>query len=316
MLTTPKTTDPPLSPAPLDGIGHSLGGEERLINGVFEPPSGFLLTALSRNKLLIGALTLLLAVGGVLYGRSRPKTYTASATLQVGQVNPNSPGFFGYEQSAASLASSFSRSVNASAVLEVIQHKLKLAPSIAVTRLSSEPLPATPAFRVIGTGPSAAAAMDLTNVASGAVIQYEDQSNNSNPEAKSLLHEYRDATVDLQRDVAKVSELVHSKNTPSTSALAEAQAEKSAAQVRLRAISQAYVGAVTSQAPRDGLVSLIAGATSASGDRSSKVETYGLIGLLAGIVVGCVAAVVRERLRVGRRRAAMGRFEVSGSEPA
>ena len=50
-------------------------------------------------------------------------------------------------------------------------------------------------------------------------------------------------------------------------------------------------------APRSGLVMMLAGATSAENDRKSKVELYGLLGLLIGAAVGCGLAVMRQ----GRR---------------
>jgi hypothetical protein len=155
----------------------------------------------------------------------------------------------------------------------------------------------------------------LANVASGAVIAYEGASNSANPEAESLLHEYRDASLGLRHAVAHLSNLSRGKRTP-VGALDLAEAEKSAAIVKLKAIAAAYVGAVTSQAPRSGLVSLVAGATGAGSNRRSKVELLGFIGLLAGIVTGCVAAIVRERRRMTRRPVAGMEARLQRSEPA
>jgi uncharacterized protein involved in exopolysaccharide biosynthesis len=286
-----------------------------MIDGVFEPPSGFALAAIARSKLIVAFCALVLAVAGAAYGLSRPKIYTASATLQVGQVNPNSPGFFGYVQSAASLATAFARSIDAEPVLAKIQHKLKVPPARAVARLSAEPVPVSPSFRIIGTGPSESAAVDLTNVASDAVIEYESKSNNANPQASSLLHEYRDASIALRRAVAHLTHLSHDPHASSDDLLT-AEAERSADLVRLKAISTAYVGAVTSQAPRSGLVSLVAGATSASSDRSSKTQKYALVGLLAGLVLGCLLAILRERRRIARRFDAAKQSKVPLSDPA
>ncbi len=287
-----KITDPP----------PELSGPEPLIAGVFEPPSGFALTAIARNKLLVCVVVALCAALGVAYGLSRAPSYTASATLQVGQVNPNSPGFYGYVQSAAALASAFSRAVAAEPVLAAVQQKLKLAPAAAAARLSAEPIPVSPAFRVIATGPSRTAATALANVAAAALIEYESQSNSANPQAKTLLHEYVEASFALQRASALFTHLERDKRA-STEARARAGAERTAAEVKVKAIGNSYVGAVTSQAPRSGLVSLIAGATSASSDHRSKVEMFGLIGLLAGVVLGCLAAFLRERRWPGRRPA-------------
>ena len=77
---------------------------------VFEPPDSFILSAIGLNKLLVALCALVMGLAGVAYGLARQPTYTASASPQVGQVNPNSPGFLGYVQSASSLATAFSRS--------------------------------------------------------------------------------------------------------------------------------------------------------------------------------------------------------------
>jgi hypothetical protein len=291
MLTAPKPTESSQPPA--------LDDADRLIQGVFEPPNGVVLSAIARNKWVVCVFAVLLAIAGTAYGLSRPRTYTASATLQVGQVNPNSPGFNGFAQSATSLATAFSRGIDAYPVLETVQRKLKLSPLQASARLSSEPIPTSPAFQVIATGSKEAEAVLLANVAANALINYESKSNSTNPEAESLLHEYQRASLELRRIVANVvrrSKGVHGYN----SALAAAEAEKSAAVVKLRALGVAYTDAISSRAPSSGLVSLLAGATSASNDRTSKTEKFGFIGLLAGIVIGCAVAVLFGRRRTSR----------------
>jgi uncharacterized protein involved in exopolysaccharide biosynthesis len=268
-----------------------------LAGGVFAPANSFALRAISWNKGLVAAIAVLGAVVGLAIGFSRPATYTASATLQVGQVNPNSAGFLGYVQSASSLATAFSRAIAAAPVLAEVEDKLDLPASAAVPRLSSEPIPLAPAFRVIATGDSEAAAMGLANVAAGAVVTYESKANSANPQAKELLAAYREATASLRRSEAKVDGLAGEENEK---AMIGAEAERNAAKVKLRGIETAYVTAVTSQAPREGLVTVLAGATSAESDRKSKVELYGFLGLLAGLLLGCLAAVGREHRRLNR----------------
>jgi hypothetical protein len=295
MLTAPEKTDP--SPSALDDA-------ERLIQGVFEPPDGFALRAIARNKWIVAVCAVLLALAGAAYGLSRHRTFTSAATLQVGQVNPNSPGFFGYVQSAASLATAFSRGIDAEPVLHTVQQKLKLAPTAAIGRLSAQTIPTSPAFRVIATGPNELAAVQLANVAAGALISYEGQSNSTNPQAETLLHEYREASVALRQAVATVGADSRRRRGYSNT-LAAAEAERNAASVRLRAIGVAYTNAIASRGPSSGLLTLVAGAAGASNDHSSKTEKYGLIGLLGGIVIGCLAAIALERRRSARRLAAV-----------
>jgi uncharacterized protein involved in exopolysaccharide biosynthesis len=280
---------------------------DQSIQGVFEAPSGFVVSAIGRSKLLICAFAVVIALLGAGYALSRQRTYTASATLQVGQVNPNSPGFYSYVNSSSALATAFSRSVSAEPVLAAVQQKLKIAPAKAVARLSAEPIPQSPAFRVIATGPTESKSIQLANVAANAVVAYESQSNSANPEAASLLHEYSVASLILEHAAAKLAELeslTRSHGSPQPSRASTFAADKAAretAAAKVKAIDAAYTAAVTSQAPRSGLVSLLAGATSASNDRSSKVEIFGFIGLLIGIVIGCVVAILRERHRISRR---------------
>ncbi|HEY5052512.1 MAG TPA: Wzz/FepE/Etk N-terminal domain-containing protein [Solirubrobacterales bacterium] len=279
---------PTLDPTPtIDEI-------ESPVEGVFEPPNGFVLTAIVRNKWIVALFALGLAVAGICFGVLRQSTYEASATIQVGQVNPNSPGFYGYAQSASSLATAFSRSIAAAPVLGEVQRKLKLPPTEAAQRLSSEPIPLSPAFRVIATGPAESDALRLANTAANAVIAYETKSNSANPQARSLLNSYRDASLALRQAEAKIAGL---QGSESGDAMLRAEADKGAAQVRLKGLSNAYIASVESQAPRRGLVSLVAGATSASNDRVPKIELYGFVGLLLGIALGCLVAVLRERRR-------------------
>ncbi|HXN38120.1 MAG TPA: hypothetical protein VN892_08780 [Solirubrobacteraceae bacterium] len=270
----------------------------QLIEGVFEPPSGLVLTALSRNKLIVCVLAVALALAGTAYGLSRQTTYTASATLQVGQVNPNSPGFYSYVASAAALATAFSRAIAAEPVLATVHQQLKLAPSQAVARLSAEPLPLSPAFRVIATGPTESSATQLANVTANALIAYESQANSANPEAESLLHEYRVASLNLQAAIANLERVEQASGTThSSSNVFTAKAERATATARLTAVGDAYTAAIASQAPRSGLVTLVAGATSASNNRHSKVAILTLIGLLAGILLGAITAILLEQHR-------------------
>jgi uncharacterized protein involved in exopolysaccharide biosynthesis len=289
-MNSPTALDPR---PPLKEDGHLNGG------GVFAPANNFAWRAISWNKGLVAAIAVLGAVIGLAIGLARPATYTASATLQVGQVNPNSPGFLGYVQSASSLATAFSRAIGAAPVLTEVEDKLGVPATSAVSRLSAEPIPLAPAFRVIATGNSEAAARNLANVAAGAVVAYESKANSANPQAKELLTGYREATASLRHTEAQVDSL-SSSGSSNEKELVSAEAQRNAAKVKLHGIETAYVAAITSQAPREGLVTVLAGATSAESDRKSKVELYGFLGLLGGILIGCLAAVGREHRRLNR----------------
>jgi uncharacterized protein involved in exopolysaccharide biosynthesis len=316
MLASPRTANS--SPTAAGPPRAAIETMSSRAESIFEPPDNIVVAAIARNKLLVCAAAVIVAVLAAVYGHSRPSTYTAATTLQVGQVNPNSPGFYSYVESAAALASAFSRAISAEPVLSTVQHTLELAPATAVSRLSAEPLPQSPAFRVFATGPTATAAMALANVASRAIIAYETTSNSANPQAEALLREYDTVALQLQHATSHLAGLERLHPTARKSAsefssiIAPAEAERETAATKLAAIRVSYTAAVSSEAPRAGLVSLIAGATSASNNRKAKAEMLGFIGLLVGFVTGSTVAVVRETHRRKRTRGA----EVEMVEPA
>lgn len=282
-------TLPPEAPVPPPINGNvSRNGD----HGIFERPGGPTVTALLRRKLLIAVCALLLAALGFAYGMLRAPTYESSASLQVGQVNPNSPGFMSYTQSASSLAEVFSRAVYAEPVLKEVEAKLGVPAGVAASRLAAEPIPLSPVFRVIATGPSAAASKNLADAASEAVVGYVGRSNSANPQSTALLHEAEAAAISLRHAEAAVNHL-----SPGAKGRFEAEATRNVARLKLEAISKSYVETVATQAPRAGLVSLVAGATTASSDRQSKAQLYGLVGLFAGLLLGCCLAVGLERRR-------------------
>jgi uncharacterized protein involved in exopolysaccharide biosynthesis len=287
----PETNGSP--PPPPEAVA-SLDRDDQPTSAIFEPPSNFVLEAIRFHKLLVLAF----AVAGVLIGTGlgllREPVYTASATLQVGEVNPNSPGFGGYTQSATSLATGFSRAIVAGPVLARVQRKLGLAPTEAAPRLSAEPIPLSPVFRVIATGRSESGALKLANVTATGVVAYVTKANSGTPQANELLRAYRDGAIDVRRAKAR-QVAVEGDESASAAELQRSEAALSTAQVKLEALSRSYVASVTSQAPRAGLVSVLAGATTASDDRKSKLELYAFVGLLIGLLLGCVAAIWRER---------------------
>src|SRR2546423_11260419 len=126
-------------------------------------PSGRPFAAIARHKLLVLLCAAGLGAIGAALGSARKGTYTAAATLQVGRVNPNSPGFYGFVQSASDLATAFSRAITAAPVLRAVRAHTGLQPKAAAARLSAEPIPSSPAFRVVASGPTAAAAGRLAN---------------------------------------------------------------------------------------------------------------------------------------------------------
>ena len=239
-----------------------------------------------------------LATIGAIGGAARQVSYTSASTLQVGKVNPNSPGFYGFVQSASDLATVFSRAITAAPVLEQIQRRLGLSPGDASEQLSAEPIPSSPAFRVIATGTSPREAIRLADVTSQALIAYEAHANTYNPDTRRLLREYRAASLNLARATTQAREVARQRarqpSSPAVGSLLErAQAAQAAASLQAQALASNYQ--LSAQSTTSGLLSLVAGAVTASSNRSSQVQLLGFVGLAGGLVIGCALAVLLER---------------------
>jgi len=255
------------------------------------------IAAIARHRLLVLICAAVLAAIGGALGAARAGTYTAAATLQVGRVNPNSPGFYGFVQSASDLATAFSRAITAAPVLRAVRARTGLEPAAAAARLSAEPIPSSPAFRVVAEGPTAAAAVRLANVTSKALIVYEARANAYSPDTARLLRRYRAASRRLAQATETASKAARTYATaPGTAAresLEEAQAEKAAASLQADALAGSY--RLSAQSTTTGLISMLAGAVTASSDRRAKIQLLGFIGLIGGLTIGCAIAVLREQ---------------------
>jgi uncharacterized protein involved in exopolysaccharide biosynthesis len=280
-----------------------------------EPAPSLLVAALGRYKWLVLGLAILLAAAGVAIGVARKPVYTATSTVQVGQVNPNSPGFYGFAQSATALATTYSRAVTADGVLSIIHQKTGLTPEQAASRLTATPIPDGAAFNVIATGPSERSAVNLANAASVAMVSYEATHQSSgNPtgnNAAALYNQYRAQSRQLTHDKAVVQKLqaqtvnpITGKSNPTDPALLKAQSDADVAQGRANALAAAYTQALQNQQPPGTLLSRLASALSASSDRKHKLELFGFAGLAIGLLIGGAIAVLLELRKVRGRYAA------------
>ena len=256
--------------------------------------------AIGRHRLLVALCAAALAAVGVAGGMARKSTYTAASTLQVGKVNPNSPGFYGFVQSATDLATVFSRAITASAVLRTVHRELGLSAAEAVERLTAEPIPASPAFRVIASGSSPRAAVELANDTSRALIAYEAHANTYSPESDRLLNEYHGASMNLARsnaaETAAAAKYAKSPDAVNRDRLESTQAARAAASLQTQALASGYQLSAESATTRD-LIAPLAYAVTASSDRFAKIQLLGFLGLLGGLVIGSSIAVLYEHRR-------------------
>lgn len=257
------------------------------------PPRG--IGAARQHPFLIAFVAIIFAAAGAFVGYSRPATYTSSAVLQVGKVNPNSPGFSGFTQSASDLATLYSRAAVATQVLNTIQKKTGLAPLVAASRISSAPIPEAPAFQVFATGSTARAAVALANVAAAAVVTFESSQTVSR-DAGHFFALYTQAAQAQARDQGYVSELQRQHVAAGSMSLVNAQAKVLEDLARSAALGAAYQQAVLAQPPSN-LVSILSDAITATGGRSRKTELYGFVGLIVGLVLGYLMSLLLEQRR-------------------
>lgn len=275
-----------------------------------EPSPSLIVAALGRYKWLVLGLTVVLTICGLAIGYKRKPIYTANATVQVGQVNPNSPGFYGFVQSATELATTFSRAITANGVLSIIQHKTGLTPAQSSVRLSATPIPDGAAFSVIATGSTSQSAVSLANTAAAAMVTYEAAANSSASTTSSntaaIFNEYRGQSTQLAHDKAIVQKLQNNSSSngsspdPTNPALVQAQANAGLAQGRANALAAAYTQALENQQPPGTMLSPLASALTASSDRKHKLELFAFVGLAAGLLIGSAIAVMLEQRRVRR----------------
>ena len=277
--------------------------------GAYEPPPTPRPTvahALLRYWYLVLIPTILLAGAGAALALKRPTKYTSEASLNVGKANPTSASFGGYVSAAAGLAAVYSRQVGAPGVIEPISRQLNWTPGVVGGRLSATPVQDSPIIRVIGTGPSAAAAKAVANAGARQLTRYVAASNRKNPDAARLYGEYQKvAAQKADSDLALAKNNRALNDDPGNSTLRAKIAEETATGnslgLRLSALNGAYVAAEASQA-QTSIVTPLSPATAASSDRSSKVQTLGGAGMLAGLVIGIALAMWRAN-RAMRRRA-------------
>jgi capsular polysaccharide biosynthesis protein len=263
-----------------------------------EQPPSVIGSAVARSKWWILLLAIVLAAAGAAYGIVRKPLYNASSTLNVGKVNPNSPGFYGYAQSASDLATTYSRAITATAVLDHIQNTTGIPASTAAGRLTAEPIPNSSLFRIVATGPSSSSAVALANQAAHGVVSFE-AGYNYNGDAAAALKSFQQAARANVQAQAKVHRLSGGGGSGANSspALQAAQVAANTAQMRANALSNTYQQALEAQ-PASDLVSLLTTAVGATSDKSKKLELFAAIGLLAGLVIGTLLAVLREQRRM------------------
>jgi uncharacterized protein involved in exopolysaccharide biosynthesis len=239
---------------------------------------------------LVAIVTAIFVAGGVLAGAGRTPTYTASTTLNVGRVDVRVQALPGYVAGATSLAASYSRITTSDEVVVPLAQRLHMTPAQIRARLGATQVPNAPMFSIFGTGGSDRDAIAFTQAATSQVERYVKQADNGTDSLDGLLRSWRSQaakSASLRRRIGKL---------PSGSAKAAGlQTDYDEAQLKEQALRGQYQDRSSELASTAG-IEVITPPTTASSDRHRTMQRFGVLGLIAGVLVGSALALVFPRL--------------------
>jgi uncharacterized protein involved in exopolysaccharide biosynthesis len=258
-----------------------------------------------RRHLLLFLLPVILCVGvATVYGLRRSPTYTAEARMGIAKVDVSAPGALaGFTTAAQSLAETYSRVIAAEPVVRDLSRQFHAPPETIRARLSAVPVPDTPVFRVVATGPTEIAAVRLANAGTDSLESYLRKLT-ADTEGDRLLGEYKKAALTASEASAARSE-AHSayrqaRTRANRLAVVKADADYAVARVRADSLQQVYTLRSQGGSSSGSLPQVLARAATGQSDRKSKLELLVALGLLAGAALGTGLALLRAHMLARR----------------
>jgi capsular polysaccharide biosynthesis protein len=285
--------------------------QQDMAEAQFGPRRPTVVEAVRRRPLLIVLPVLVLLIGAAAYGLNRTPVYTAEARLSVGRIDLSQPGALnGFAAATPLLATVYSRAVSAAAVIQQVSRDTGVTPLNVRRRLDSTPIPDTSLFTISATGDDRDAAIRMANSASEALKDFVRTTNTSpDDNAPTLLRAYRDEQVNVveasQTSASARERLARSDTAANRAAVAQAAGDLAAAQLRAKSAAAAYSTSVAGTSINPS-VTILAPASFAVSDRSSKFQIYCFAALVAGLVLGIALATLVEDRRFARDRRARG----------
>jgi len=257
--------------------------------------------AVRRHWLLVVICVLVFVAAGAAVALIRDPVYSARAKLTVGGINLSAPGALaGYSQASQALASTYSRAVDADAVVLPVASEANLSAEYVRDHTSATPIPESPVFRVQANGRNKAQALKLANLTSTSLLAYVTNLNRATPDSNRLFRRYQSTVRQLNAHrvtTKRLTRLVGQSRTPPSelrAALVRSKTAGDAAALRAQALRQAYVQSLASQSNTE-LAQLLSPATKAPSDRRPKLELGLFAGLIAGLLAGAAFASWRTR---------------------
>jgi hypothetical protein len=282
----------PPAPAGLPTDGHAHGAYG---GGPAVPPepSGpvFIgpLESVFRYPLFAIVPVVALVLIGLLVGVARDAVYTAEARINVGRVDVPAYTLQGVTIGNSTLAASYARAIAAPQVIERAARDAHVPVDEARGNLIGSQIPKSTLIRIEADGSSSAEAQRLANAASLQLIRYVTRLNVRQQEDQAL-QRYRRAQREAQQARTKVLRI--SRNRPTSAAAEKARIDLQTALLHARSVGAKVVQATVAPSPQN-LLQLVVPAATADSDRGSVLQESLLIGLVAGIVLGFAAALLR-----------------------
>jgi capsular polysaccharide biosynthesis protein len=251
------------------------------------PPGPF--QAIIRHPVLALLPVLVLVGAAVVIGHVRKPVYTSEARLGVGTLSPSSQSNQASADATTQLASTYSRAINAQAVIRDVSRKTDIPPSTVRSNLSASALADSPLVKVQATAESRRDAVVLARAGSDALIRYVSTVAGSGTNGQQLLRRFKAAQekAAAAQEVAGISIGV---------AKRRAEAEFEAASLKAKALKLAYVQQNQGAGGETPLRVLVS-AEGASSDQTKKLRLYLVIGALTGILAGVALATARAARR-------------------
>jgi hypothetical protein len=258
--------------------------------------------ALLRHPLLALFIVAVCTAAGVAAGMERTPVYRTEARMAVGNIDVESQALPGYVSAVESLAGSYSRAVDSNTVVEPVARELGMSRSEVARRVSASPVPASAVIRVSATGADEESTVRLANATADSLRAYVAGLDSGSNSSRSILREYRKASLEAEeaRETREQQREAAGGSPETSERVQEAEAEYSAASLRVRSLANQYQQTLQQRPPAN-FVRKLTDASVASNDRMQQIQLRGFTGFVAGLVLAAavVTALANRRRRGG-----------------
>ena len=256
--------------------------------------------ALRRHWALLAICIVLGGAAGVAAALVREAQWSTSTGMIIGQNNLSVQSIPGFAVGGQAVADSLSRAVTAPEVVDPAAEQVGLPSGYVADHVSATPVTRTSVLTVNGSGKDQREAVAITNAIAQSLRRYADVTQSDPIGRQQLVSRYRQA---YRRQLESEQEVSRLRDTDASDEdIVDARAQAEFRRVAADAAREA-VEANNEQQATGAVVNLLTPARVAYSDRSSKLQLYGIIGVVAGALAGTGLAVLleaRSRRRSGR----------------